>query len=454
MLNVDMCAIVDVDSITESCCSRIRSTNTPGETFCIDPRHGFGTNTALQTTLVDSGVLKDPSHPLNEAWVAAHNFVVTVPNNANNIPDADRNEFFYEAFAEAWQKATERGYPEGSLAPLAVSCVDHCAENDCVNSQCINGADTYECVCDQGWTGALCDENVDDCASSPCQNGGTCQDGINSHTCTCAPGFDGDNCENNIDDCASSPCQNGGTCTDGDNSYTCTCAPGFDGENCDVNINECASNPCQNDGVCTDGVNDYTCTCSAGYSGDNCEVDIDECASNPCQNGGTCLDGVNSYTCTCAPGFDGGDCENNVNECDPNPCINGSCTDGVNSFTCSCNEGWMGTLCDEVVPDCLDVETLLDGSGRERDCAWVVQPRRNGSNRCREHAHLCPVSCGECDCLLDNRVCLDNGDCCTDFCDGGFCGCKRRGETCTESIECCSGDCRGDGTCGGNGGSF
>ena len=84
MLNVDMCAIVDVDSITESCCSRIRSTNTPGETFCIDPRHGFGANTALQTSLVDSGVLKDPSHPLNEAWVAAHNFVVTVPNNANN----------------------------------------------------------------------------------------------------------------------------------------------------------------------------------------------------------------------------------------------------------------------------------------------------------------------------------------------------------------------------------
>ena len=381
MLNVDMCAIVDLESIESSCCSRIRDTNVPGETFCIDPRHGFGANTTLQAALADSGVIQecptpaDQSHPRHEAWVAAHDFVVTVPNNGNNIPDADRNEFFYEAFAQAWQKATERGYPEGSLSPLAASCVDHCASNDCVNGQCFNGADTYECVCDQGWTGALCDENVDDCASNPCQNGGSCQDGIDSFTCICLPGFDGDNCENNIDDCA----------------------------------------------------------------------------SNPCLNGGSCQDGIDSYTCTCLPGFDGDHCENNIDECASNPCVNGSCTDGVDSFTCSCNEGWMGTLCDEVVPDCLDVETFLDGRNRERDCAWAVS-----TDRCRLYAHLCPVSCGECDCLLENRVCSDNDDCCTGFCSGGFCSgaCKRRGNACTGSTECCSGNCRGDGTCGGNGGSF
>ena len=342
MLNVDMCSIVDLESITESCCARIRDTqNTPGETFCIDPRHGFGADTTLQTTLAESGVIQqcptpeDPSHPRHEAWVAAHDFVVTVPNGGNN-PDADRNEIFYEAFAEAWQKATERGYPEGSLSPLAASCVDHCASNDCVNGQCSNGADTYECVCDQGWTGTLCDEN----------------------------------------------------------------------------INECDPNPCIN---------------------------------------GSCEDDINSYTCTCAPGFDGDNCENDINECDPSPCINGSCTDGENSFTCSCNEGWMGILCDEVVPDCVDVETLLDGQGRERDCAWVLQLRRNGTNRCSLYAHLCPVSCGECDCLLENRVCSDNGDCCTGFCDGGFCSCKRRGESCTDSNECCNDNaCRGDDTCGPN----
>ena len=37
-----------------------------------------------------------------------------------------------------------------------------------------------------------------------------------------------------IDECASSPCQNGGICTNQINAYTCTCMPGFAGINCEV----------------------------------------------------------------------------------------------------------------------------------------------------------------------------------------------------------------------------
>ena len=37
--------------------------------------------------------------------------------------------------------------------------------------------------------------DIDECSSSPCQNGGTCIDGINSYTCVCVPGHAGDNCE-------------------------------------------------------------------------------------------------------------------------------------------------------------------------------------------------------------------------------------------------------------------
>ena len=36
--------------------------------------------------------------------------------------------------------------------------------------------------------------NIDDCASHPCLNGGTCADGINTFTCTCAAGFNGTTC--------------------------------------------------------------------------------------------------------------------------------------------------------------------------------------------------------------------------------------------------------------------
>ena len=37
--------------------------------------------------------------------------------------------------------------------------------------------------------------DMDECTSSPCQNGGTCHDGINSYTCDCVPGYGGNNCE-------------------------------------------------------------------------------------------------------------------------------------------------------------------------------------------------------------------------------------------------------------------
>ena len=36
-----------------------------------------------------------------------------------------------------------------------------------------------------------------------------------------------------IDECASDPCQNGGTCSDQENGYECICAAGFTGTNCD-----------------------------------------------------------------------------------------------------------------------------------------------------------------------------------------------------------------------------
>ena len=37
-----------------------------------------------------------------------------------------------------------------------------------------------------------------------------------------------------IDDCAPSPCQNGGTCTDGVDSYNCICVAGINGTNCEI----------------------------------------------------------------------------------------------------------------------------------------------------------------------------------------------------------------------------
>ena len=36
--------------------------------------------------------------------------------------------------------------------------------------------------------------DIDECATTPCQNGGSCYDEINNFTCQCAEGWTGDTC--------------------------------------------------------------------------------------------------------------------------------------------------------------------------------------------------------------------------------------------------------------------
>ncbi len=61
------------------------------------------------------------------------------------------------------------------------------------------------------------------CATTLCQNGATC-DGTWVATCTCIPGWTGPLCAQDIDECASTPCKNKGECTTPTfGNYTCTC---------------------------------------------------------------------------------------------------------------------------------------------------------------------------------------------------------------------------------------
>ncbi|XP_041043291.1 versican core protein-like [Carcharodon carcharias] len=54
-----------------------------------------------------------------------------------------------------------------------------------------------------------CEANINDCASAPCQNKGTCIDAISGYSCICLKGFAGINCEHNVDECVSNPCLHG-----------------------------------------------------------------------------------------------------------------------------------------------------------------------------------------------------------------------------------------------------
>lgn len=155
----------------------------------------------------------------------------------------------------------------------------------------------------------------------PCRNGATCTNtGQGSYTCSCRPGYTGATCEDEVDECGPSPCRNGGSCTvspgarawapvrtrapggfcgaafwsfstvpvtqDLENGFSCTCAPGFYGSVCELSAMACADGPCFNGGRCSDNPEGgYTCRCPAGFSGFNCEKKVDACSSSPCANG-------------------------------------------------------------------------------------------------------------------------------------------------------------------------
>ena len=45
------------------------------------------------------------------------------------------------------------------------------------------------------FTGDQCTEDIPECESDPCQNGGTCDDQINKYECKCPSEYEGDHCE-------------------------------------------------------------------------------------------------------------------------------------------------------------------------------------------------------------------------------------------------------------------
>ena len=65
-------------------------------------------------------------------------------------------------------------------------------------------------------------------------NGGQCTELFGRAECNCNPGYTGRYCDNEIDECASNPCENDGSCIDGFANYVCLCELGFMGLNCEI----------------------------------------------------------------------------------------------------------------------------------------------------------------------------------------------------------------------------
>ncbi|XP_072134210.1 aggrecan core protein isoform X1 [Mobula birostris] len=92
--------------------------------------------------------------------------------------------------------------PEVVTEPLPAEVVhDPCQDSPCGPGTCVVRNDTFVCKCPTGWIGKHCEIDIDECHSSPCQNGATCIDGIDSFKCLCLPSYGGDLCEIDVEKC-------------------------------------------------------------------------------------------------------------------------------------------------------------------------------------------------------------------------------------------------------------
>uniref|UniRef100_A0AAX7VFF1 Delta-like protein n=1 Tax=Astatotilapia calliptera TaxID=8154 RepID=A0AAX7VFF1_ASTCA len=273
-------------------------------------------------------------------------------------------------------------------------------------------AGNFSCSCDPGFTGTYCHENINDCASSPCKNGGTCIDEINSFKCFCPDGWEGSLCDvgecllsdsfPDVNECSRNPCQNGGQCVDLLNDFYCNCVDNWKGKTCHSPKNStCDSGPCENGGTCVGGGDAYTCICKDGWEGPTCSQNVDDCNPHPCYNGGICVDGVNWFRCECAPGFAGPDCRINIDECQSSPCAEGStCMDEINGYRCLCPPGHAGPRCQDFIglgKPCRHTDLQFPhGSRWEEEC--------NTCQCVNGNVHCSKVRCGRKLCILPKAL--------------------------------------------------
>lgn len=373
-----------------------------------------------------------------------------------------------------FQCTCESGYEVVShpTMPYGTTCqnIDDCGP--CEHGTCEDGINEYTCICDFGWQGKSCADNVDPCHGHLCYNGATCVPDGTDYTCDCAQGYEGQFCSANVDDCVGKCGVNGSfyDCVDLLNGYLCDCPSdmtfyngecvcglgrGFNGTYCEMcsaptfNMDYDLS-PCEFQ-ICPDGHgivkahvfnitdNQTNCErCEDGYYSDGTHEcrNENECrlGENPCGNG-RCVDTDGGYRCECDSGFfeitGNGDAACVLEDpCSPNPCFTGFlCQPSLiveDGYRCVCPEGWEGPKCQHSIDDCVNADcghgTCIDGHlSYQCDCT----DSGFTGNHCENNIDDCfPQACnkrGECIDAIKGYTCD-----CYGLWEGEFCDTKSK----------------------------
>ncbi|WAR22468.1 MATN2-like protein [Mya arenaria] len=222
------------------------------------------------------------------------------------------------------------------------------------------------CVCEVGWTGSTCDDDINECDLDHdiCADVRKyCTNTVGSYTCDCINGYeknDEDACTD-FDECAGGTATCAQMCENKPGFYNCYCYFGYK-LNDDRRTCTQISDPCRTlynltcSGYCVLKDNTAECRCRQGFVlGDDAQtcLDVNECQSsemNGCNSAATCMNTDGSYQCECPIGSrlenDGRTCTD-INECQQET---DACT-----HQCSNKDGgygWKGEICSEDVDEC------------------------------------------------------------------------------------------------------
>ncbi|XP_011871381.1 PREDICTED: sushi, von Willebrand factor type A, EGF and pentraxin domain-containing protein 1-like [Vollenhovia emeryi] len=241
--------------------------------------------------------------------------------------------------------------------PIRNEEIDDCRTDPCLNGgRCLRDENGFVCECREYYVGSKCERFKDPCGSSPCLNEGVCRaqrypDDSVTYECACKSSYMGANCEIYVDECSTSPCQNGGRCVSTENDFACECRDGFEGQFCEVPVDHCELTPCEEGSACRTVNDTWQCLCKPGFLGRHCN--LLPCDWLPCHANAICVNLAEgnatrrSYRCECPDGYTGEDCATKIDRCESSPCLNdGRCISRVRDYICECPVPFTGRDCE------------------------------------------------------------------------------------------------------------